>query len=133
MSAITWKWRLSSGLATCWTRALEDGSAGGTSARGPARASVPDGGASSRTFLSSAAPRGFPAFTDNDGATATLDVTSKLQLQVWDVEALSSVQMEYWNLLVAGGVRFAHINQHSNAYAAGDSGGATGDIGVAVL
>jgi hypothetical protein len=95
--------------------------------------SVPDGGADSLTFLASAAPLGFAAFVDNDGTTATLGVSSKLQLQVWDAEVLSSVQFESWNLLVAGGVRFAHLNQHYNAFVAGDSGGGVGDIAAAVL
>lgn len=85
------------------------------------------------TFLASAPPLGFPAFTDNDGQTAALAVTSKLQFQVWDAEALVSVQSGRWDLLFAGGLRFAQINQSYNAYATGDSGGAKGPITATVL
>lgn len=94
---------------------------------------VPAAAPGTVTFLASAAPLGFPAFADNDGRDATLAITSKLQLQVWDAEAMNSVQTGNWNLLVAGGVRFAHINQHYNAFAAGDSGGGGGPISANVI
>lgn len=85
------------------------------------------------TFLSSAAPMGFTAFADNDGQTAALAVTSKLQLQVWDIEATTNFQSCKWNLLLAGGVRYAHINQNYNAFVTGDSGQSTRPITASVL
>lgn len=80
------------------------------------------------TFLESAAPLGFPAFVDNEDRPASISVSSKLQLQVWDAEAMSSVRTGDWDLLIAGGLRFAHINQQYNSAVAGDSGGGTGPI-----
>jgi hypothetical protein len=85
------------------------------------------------TFISSAAPMGFTAFADNNGQTAALAVTSKLELQVWDAEATTSVQSGKWDLLLAGGVRYAHIAQNYNAFVSGDSGGTAGPITATVL
>ena len=95
--------------------------------------SVPAAAPGTLVFLSSAAPLGFPAFTDNDGSPATLAATSKLQLQVWDIEAIQSLQSGCWDLLFVGGLRWAHISQHYNAYVVGDSGGVTGPISANVL
>jgi hypothetical protein len=95
--------------------------------------SVPAATPGTLTFLSSAAPLGFSAFVDNDGSAATLATTSKLQFQVWDAEAINSVQTGRWDLLFAGGLRFVHINHQYNAFVGGDSGGdAGGDAGAPI-
>jgi hypothetical protein len=95
--------------------------------------SIPAGPAGGDTYLTSAGPLGFSAFADNDSKPASLAVTTKLQIQVWDIEAMNSYQASRWNLLVAGGVRITQIDQRYNAYAVGDSGGGTGAIAAAVL
>jgi len=46
----------------------------------------------------------------------TLNVTSKLELQVWDLEALQAAQLGRFDLLFSGGLRLAHIDQQYNAY-----------------
>lgn len=70
-------------------------------------------------FIASAAPLGLQVFAENVGQDALLSVTSKLQVQVYDLEALQSYQTANWDLLFAGGLRLAHLNQHYNAFANG--------------
>jgi hypothetical protein len=50
------------------------------------------------------------------GLAQTLNVTSKLELQVWDLEALQAAQLGGFDLLFSGGVRLAHIDQQYDAY-----------------
>ncbi len=95
--------------------------------------SVPPAAPGTLTLLSSAAPLSFTAFADSDGRPASLAATSKLQLQVWDIEALHNLQNGKWDLLFAGGLRLAHINQQYNAFVVGDSGGGAGPISATVL
>src|SRR5262249_60242356 len=90
--------------------------------------SVPASTPNTRIFLESAAPLGFAAFDDNENRPASLFVTSKLRFNVWDAEALADLQTGCWDLLLAGGARYAQISQHFNVSAAGDSGGGTGPI-----
>ncbi|MBY0527137.1 MAG: hypothetical protein K2R98_27325 [Gemmataceae bacterium] len=83
-------------------------------------------------FIVSAPAQGFSAFTDND-TPATMTVTSKLELQVWDVEAIQDVQLGCWNLLATGGLRLAHLNQRYNAFVNGNSGTSANPIQATVL
>ena len=79
------------------------------------------GGLSSATPATSAAPLGLQAFGDTlsimHGPEATsLNVTTKLELQVADVELLQNFPAYGCNFLVSGGVRLARLNQTYNAY-----------------
>lgn len=94
---------------------------------------VPAGTADNLTSLESAAPLGHSAFVDNDSKPASLYVTSKLRLEVWDAEALAGVQAGCWDLLLVGGMRYAQISQHYDAHSAGDTGLGTGFVQGAVL
>jgi hypothetical protein len=71
--------------------------------------------------VSSAAPLGLQSFGDTvgvqHGAEATsLAVTTKLYLQVGDLEAVQGFQAGGCNFLLAGGLRLAKIDQTYNAY-----------------
>ena len=94
--------------------------------------SVPADTVGDSVRFDSAAPLGIAAFTDNDARPASIAVTSKLQLQVWDLEAMQTLRNGAWDFLFSGGLRLAHVNQHYNAYVAGDSGGAGGPITASV-
>lgn len=70
---------------------------------------------------SSAAPLGLQAFADTlsiqHGPEATaLTVTTKLSVQVGDLEVLQRFREADWSFLVAGGVRYVHLGQTYNAY-----------------
>lgn len=45
------------------------------------------------------------------------NVTSKLQLQVADLETVKNASIGDWDFLLAGGVRYADVSQNYNAYA----------------
>jgi hypothetical protein len=45
---------------------------------------------------------------------STFDIQSNLRLDVWDLEATKSLQSGPWTLLVAAGVRYAHMSQDYN-------------------
>jgi WD40 repeat protein len=45
----------------------------------------------------------------NNGVSLSFANTSKLDLQVWDLEALQDVQVGHFDLLFSGGVRLAHL------------------------
>jgi hypothetical protein len=62
-------------------------------------------------FLYSAAPLGLSLVDPN-----SMTVTSKLEFQVTDAEALYDLEACRWNLLFAGGVRLAWIDQAYNAF-----------------
>lgn len=47
---------------------------------------------------------------------SSLSVTSKLQVQVWDLDILQDLRTGSWDFLLFGGVRFADITQNYNAY-----------------
>lgn len=64
------------------------------------------------TLLYSASPLGL-GFIDG---TSSLEVTSKLNVQVLDAEGLYVINGSRWNVLFAGGVRIARIDQSYNAY-----------------
>jgi hypothetical protein len=67
----------------------------------------------------SAAPMGAFIIRDNPRAFA---VTSKLQLQVADVEVFQDATLCNWNFLLSGGLGYADITQNYNAYAIGRGG-----------
>jgi hypothetical protein len=87
---------------------------------------APPGTDDDNVFFESAAPLGLTAFTDNEGQAASVAVTSKLQLQVWDLEGTQTLRNGSWDLQLSGGLRLAHITQQYNAYVVGDSGGDDG-------
>jgi len=64
----------------------------------------------------SAAPLGVPVHAFNDDGPLTFNDTTKLQLDVFDVEALQDIQVAGFDLLFSAGLRFAHINQQYNAF-----------------
>lgn len=77
--------------------------------------------------LTSATPQGLQAFGDTlalrPGApngvvsqATTLTVTTKLELQVFDVEAFQRYRTGAWDFLLSGGVRLAQLDQAYNAY-----------------
>jgi hypothetical protein len=88
---------------------------------------VPTAAANTNTIpiITSAAPLGLQIFSTNIGSNAIFDATSKLDMQVWDLEALQDIRSGSWDLLLAGGLRLAHINQEYNAFASAGVGGAT--------
>jgi hypothetical protein len=67
----------------------------------------------------SAAPMGAFIIKDDPRAFA---VTSKLQLQVADLEVFQDATFCNWNLLLSGGIGYADITQNYNAYAIGRHG-----------
>src|SRR5262249_34966997 len=70
----------------------------------------------------SASPLGLSLITATGGqGPSALVITSKLQLQVLDLDALCQVSACKWNLLFAGGVRLASLDPTYNAYTAGDA------------
>ncbi len=66
----------------------------------------------SSTAIYSAAPLGLSLIN----GTSSMVATSKLQLQVFDIEGLFKVSAANWNILFSGGVRVARIDQAYNAY-----------------
>ena len=71
--------------------------------------------------VSSATPLGLEAFGDTlsiqHGPEATvLTVTTKLAVQVYDLEATQRYQDSVWTLLVSGGARYVRLSQAYNAY-----------------
>lgn len=83
--------------------------------------SFPSTDVTNRITVESAAPLGFTAFSDND-TPVTIVATSKLQLQLFDLEVLYHQQTGRWDLLCSGGLRLAHINQRYDTYLVGNSG-----------
>jgi hypothetical protein len=69
----------------------------------------------------SAAPLGLSLITASGQGPAALVITSKLQLQVLDLESLCQISACKWNLLLAGGVRLASLDQTYNAYTGGEA------------
>jgi len=63
------------------------------------------------TVIVSAAPLGL-GLTSGAG----MNVTTKLELQVADLEAMQSFRCGRWDFLFAGGIRLARVNQAYNAY-----------------
>lgn len=56
------------------------------------------------------------------GKADVLVFTSDLRMDVWDFEAtFSDIQMGQWQLLLASGVRYAHVSQHYNSFLAGNT------------
>jgi hypothetical protein len=64
------------------------------------------------TLIFSAAPLGLSFL---NGASS-MEATSKLELQVWDLEALYELGAGGWDMQFSGGLRLAWINQTYNAY-----------------
>lgn len=83
--------------------------------------------------LTSATPLGLAAFVDNQGQPATMVVTSKLELQSWDLEAIFDAMSAGWDLRVCGGLRLAHLTQSYHAVGIGDSAGGIGSISSIVF
>lgn len=77
------------------------------------------GTAADNITVETGGPLGITVFGDNIDRAAAIAATSKLQLQVWDLEGLYQQQWAGWDLLFSGGLRLAHINQHFNAYFTG--------------
>src|SRR5262249_8024945 len=61
----------------------------------------------------SAAPLGLQAVTLRP--TDSLGAFSQLRLNVWDFEATEDLSVGPWSILVAGGVRYAHLAETYNA------------------
>ncbi len=76
-----------------------------------------------RFTAETAAPLGLPLIV---APGQTLNVTTKLEIQVADIEALQSFRSCNWDFLISGGVRLARIAQAYNAFIArGDGSVAT--------
>lgn len=73
----------------------------------------------------SAQPLGSFVFRD---APVDFAVTSKLQLQVADLEAFQETEFCRWKLLFAGGIGYADISQNYAAYATGSPPGGAADL-----
>jgi hypothetical protein len=70
----------------------------------------------------SAAPLGLSLITASGGEDSkSLVVTSKLQVQVLDLDSIYRLGACKWDLLFAGGLRLAGIDQAYNAYTAGEA------------
>jgi hypothetical protein len=78
----------------------------------------------STVAIVSAAPLGVPVSVTNQDGPLSFNDTTKLQLQVWDFEALQDIQVCGFDLLFSGGLRFAHINEQYNAFALFSGGAA---------
>jgi hypothetical protein len=50
------------------------------------------------------------------GAGTSLFTESGLALNVWDFELTQDAQLGRWNMVLGGGVRYAHMNQEYNAF-----------------
>lgn len=72
------------------------------------------------TVIASGTPLGMGLINGVLG-TNTMVATSKLQLQVWDFDTLYHLPGCKWDLLFAGGLRLASLDQTYNAYTAGQS------------
>lgn len=77
---------------------------------------VPAGTATTLTSLSGGSGTLVGAMNFAGGGQFSYADTTKLDLQVWDVEALKDVQVGAFDLLFSGGVRFAHLNETLNQY-----------------
>lgn len=71
--------------------------------------------------VSSATPLGLQAFGDTLSAqhgpeATTLNVTTKLLVQVGELELLQRFRSANWSILMAGGARYVRLNQTYNAY-----------------
>ncbi|MBY0523269.1 MAG: hypothetical protein K2R98_07715 [Gemmataceae bacterium] len=70
----------------------------------------------------SAAPLGLSLITATGGTgPSSMVATSKLQLQVFDFDTLCRVSACKWDLLFAGGLRLASLDQTYNAYTGGEA------------
>jgi hypothetical protein len=77
----------------------------------------------------SSAPLGLSLINASNGqGSSSMVVTSKLQLQVLDLDTLYEVSACKWNLLFAGGLRLASIDQTYNAYAGNEALLSTSDF-----
>jgi hypothetical protein len=78
---------------------------------------APTGEGAPQIQVFSAAPLGLALGSLQQGQTiAAMEVTSKLELQAADLEALDEINAGPWNFLLAGGLRIAQINQTYNAF-----------------
>lgn len=67
--------------------------------------------------VNSAGPLGVDTVdVSNAAGPATFSVTSKLDVHVWDLEAIQNLQVCHWDLLLCGGLRFVHLNERYDAY-----------------
>jgi len=73
--------------------------------------SEPTGQGMNGVVANSAAPLGLSV-----GPASAMTVTSKLNLEVADLEALNDVRAGSWDLLFAGGLRIARVAQGYNAF-----------------
>lgn len=71
----------------------------------------PTGQGGNGVLVFSAAPLGLSLIN-----AQTMIATSKLEVQVGDLEALDDIRTDNWDLLLAGGVRLASISQTYNAF-----------------
>ncbi|OAI45688.1 hypothetical protein AYO44_12520 [Planctomycetaceae bacterium SCGC AG-212-F19] len=78
----------------------------------------PPGGAEFTVF--GASVMGAQLIVDNPTA---YNVTSKLQLQVADLEMVKNASVAEWDFLFSGGIRYADLTQNYNAYAIPDAQG----------
>lgn len=72
---------------------------------------APTGAGANGILIFSAAPLGLSLLN-----AQSMEVTSKLELQAADLEALYDIRAANWDLLVAGGVRLASIDQTYSAF-----------------
>lgn len=78
------------------------------------------------TLATSAAPLGIQALSVGLGDDpVSFATTSKLQIQVVDIEGLHNLQTGNWDFLFGAGVRLAHLNQGYNAFGQIDIGDGT--------
>jgi hypothetical protein len=69
-------------------------------------------------FLFSAAPLGLGIIMD-PGAGGVLLTETGLAITVWDFELTQDVELGAWTLVFGGGLRYAHLAQHYNAFEIG--------------
>lgn len=67
-------------------------------------------------LIASAAPLDEAIFSTGTAAAPTqLFFTSKLRMEIWDLEATQSFPMGPWTFMAAGGARYAHLSQGYSA------------------
>jgi hypothetical protein len=47
--------------------------------------------------------------------TDPIVANAKLEMNVWDFEVTDEIRCDKWSLLLSGGIRYAHLNQHYDA------------------
>jgi hypothetical protein len=72
----------------------------------------------STTVISSATPLGLaiPGFIPGTPTPGDFAFTSNLKIESWDLEATQAITGNRWSLVLAGGVRYAHLSQNYGAF-----------------